>query len=190
MFDMGPYYLSAMVNLMGPMRRVSGSAGIGFPERVITSQPLHGTRIEVKTPTHLAGTIDFQNGAIATVLMSFDVWHSHLPRIEIHGTEGTLAVPDPNGTSGEVFLRRAEHREWRNMPFTHSKMAGRGAGVADMAQAILDGGAHRSNGDLALHVVDAMQAFEESSTSGCHIPLATTCMQPDVLPPKMEPGQS
>ncbi len=188
MFDMGPYYLTALVNLMGPMRRVSGSTGIGFAERLITSQPFAGTKIEVKTPTHLAGTVDFQSGAIATVVMSFDVWASHLPRIEIYGTEGTLAVPDPNGTGGAVLLRRSEHREWRDMQVTHTAMAGRGAGVADMAYAVRFGRPHRTNGDLAFHVVDAMQAFEESSNSGCHIPLATTCAQPAALPPELKAG--
>ena len=188
MFDMGPYYLTALVNLMGPMRRVSGSTGIGFPERLVTSQPLAGTKIEVKTPTHLAGTIDFENGAIATVVMSFDVWASHLPRIEIYGTEGTLSVPDPNGTGGQILLKRSEHREWRDMPVLHTAMAGRGAGVADMAYAIRFDRPHRANGDLAFHVVDAMQAFEESSTSGCHLKLTTSCAKPAALPPGLEAG--
>ena len=189
MFDMGPYYLTALVNLMGPMMRVSGSTKITFPERQITSQPLAGTRIEVKTPTHLAGTIDFQSGAISTVMMSFDVWHHHLPCIEIYGTEGTLAVPDPNGTGGEVLMRRSDHREWRNMPITHSKIAGRGAGVADMARAILDSRPNRASGELAVHVVDAMQAFEESSSTGAHVSLQTTASQPKALPPGLAEGQ-
>lgn len=189
MFDMGPYYLTAMVNMMGPMRRVSGSTGIGFPERLVTSEPFKGTKIDVKTPTHQAGTIDFQNGAIASVIMSFDVWHHHLPRIEIHGTEGTLAVPDPNMFWGEVFLRQAKHREWRNMPITHTAIGGRSAGVADMAYAVLNGRPHRANGELAYHVVDAMQAFEESSTSGRHVLLETTCAQPKAIPAGLEVGQ-
>ncbi len=177
MFDMGPYYLATLVNLMGPMARVSGSARITSPQRVIKSKPLEGQLIDVKVPTHLAGTIDFCSGAIASVIMSFDVWHQHLPRIEIYGTEGTLAVPDPNGTSGEVLMRRFDQREWRNMPVARPKIAGRGAGVSDMARAIVEGGAHRANGELALHIVDAMQAFEESSVCGRHIELATTAAQ-------------
>ena len=188
MFDMGPYDLTALVNLMGPMKRVSGSAKITFPQRTITSQPLNGTQIEVKTPTHLAGTVDFQNGAIATVVMSFDVWHHHLPRIEIYGTEGTLAVPDPNGTGGEVLLRSSEHREWRNMPITHTAVAGRGAAVADMAYAIVEGRLHRANGEMAHHIVDAMQAFEDSSREGRHVELYTTCAQPAALSPGLEKG--
>jgi len=191
MFDMGPYYLTALVNLLGPMTRVSASTAITFPERLITSQPLKGTKIEVKTPTHLAGTVDFSNGAIATVVMSFDIWHQNLPRIEIYGTEGTLAVPDPNGTGGTVLLRRSEHREWRDMPITHASIAGRGAGVADMAYTIRGsetGRLHRANSEMALHIVDAMQAFEESSSRGCHIQLQSTCVQPKALPPGLEVG--
>jgi predicted dehydrogenase len=188
MFDMGPYYFTAMVNLMGPMRRVAGSTKITFPERLIGSEPLKGTRIEVKTPTHLAGTVDFQNGAIATMMMSFDVWHHHLPCLEIHGTEGSLAVPDPNGTGGDVFLRRAEHREWRNMPITHTQVAGRGAAVADMAYAIVEGRPHRANGEMANHVVDAMQAFDESSRDGRHIELSTRCSRPGALSPGLTVG--
>jgi len=188
MFDMGPYYLTALVNLLGPMQRVSGSTKITRSERLITSKPLNGTKIEVKTPTHLAGTIDFQNGAIATVMMSFDVISHHLPCIEIYGTEGTLAVPDPNGTGGDVLVRRSEHREWRNMPITHTTIPHRGAAVADMAYAIIEKRAHRANGAMAHHVVDAMQAFEESSRAGRHIKLTTTCERPTPLSPGLETG--
>ena len=188
MFDMGPYYLTALVNMIGPMRRVSGSTGVGFAERLVTSQPLAGTRIAVKTPTHLAGTIDFANGAIATVMMSFDIWSTHLPRIEVYGTEGTLSVPDPNGTVGQVLLKRSEHREWRDMPLTHTEMATRGAGVADMAYAIRSGRPHRASGELAYHVVDAMQAFEESSVSEHHVALSSPCCQPAAIPPGLAKG--
>ena len=188
MFDMGPYYLTALVNLMGPMRRVCGSARITFPQRTITSQPLSGTQIDVKTPTHYAGTIDFQNGAVATVLMSFDMWQHHLPHIEIYGTEGTLSVPNPNGTAGEILLRRSEHREWRNMPLTHAKMPARGAALADMAYALAEGRVHRANGEMAHHIVDAMQAFEDSSREGRHVELTTTCAQPAPLAPGLKQG--
>jgi len=191
LFDMGPYYLTALVNMMGPMKRVSASTKITFPKRTITSQPLNGTVMEVKTPTHLAGTIDFQNGAIATLIMSFDVWFQHLPRIEIYGTEGTLSVPDPNttGSYSPILLRRPEHREWRDMPLTHAAMPHRGAAVADMAYALLEGRPHRASGEMAYHVVDAMQAFDESSKTGRHIELTTCCTQPAPVTPGLEKGK-
>lgn len=182
MFDMGPYYLTALVNLLGPMRRIGASTGAAYAQRTITSQPLHGTRIEVKTPTHLTGAIDFESGVIATMIMSFDVWHTHLPQIEIYGSEGSLQVPDPNHASGTILLRRKDDREWRDIAPTHPRIPARGAGVADLAEAILQQRAARASSDLAFHVVDAMQAFEESSTSGCHIALTTRCERPAPLP--------
>ncbi len=189
MLDMGPYYLTALVNLIGPMRRVCGAVATTFSERTITSQPLAGTKIPVETPTHLTGAIDFQNGAIATVIMSFDVWAHHLPLVEIHGTEGSLSVPDPNNTGGEVSLRRSGAKEWEPIAHTHTKIVGRGVGVADMACAILGDRAHRASGDLAAHVVDAMLAFEESSESGRHIELTTTCEKPAAVPTGLPTGE-
>ena len=96
MFDMGPYYLTALIALMGPVKRVTGSARVTFPERTITSVPKYGTKIQVDVPTHVAGIMDFACGAVGTIITSFDVWSSELPRIEIYGTQGTLSVPDPN----------------------------------------------------------------------------------------------
>ena len=96
MFDMGPYYLTALVYLMGSVKRVTGSTRSTFPERTITSQPKHGQKITVRVPTHIAGVMDFSNGAIGTIITSFDVWGHSLPPIEIHGTLGSLSVPDPN----------------------------------------------------------------------------------------------
>ena len=91
LFDMGPYYLTTLINLLGPIRRVTGTAKITFPERIITSQPKYGTKITVNTPTHIAGLIDFAGGAVGVLVTSFDVWSHQLPRIEIYGTDGTLS---------------------------------------------------------------------------------------------------
>ncbi|HEX8833585.1 MAG TPA: Gfo/Idh/MocA family oxidoreductase, partial [Abditibacteriaceae bacterium] len=97
MFDMGPYYLTALVNLLGPVRRVTGSTRASFPQRKITSQPLAGTMIDVDVDTHIAGVFDFHSGVIGTIVTSFDVYHADLPPIQIFGSLGTLSVPDPNG---------------------------------------------------------------------------------------------
>ncbi len=104
MFDMGPYYLTAMVSLLGPVKRVTGSARISFPEREIGSEPKKGMKIQVETPTHVTGLLEFASGPVATIITSFDVWKSNLPRIEIYGSEGTLSVPDPNTFGGPVIL--------------------------------------------------------------------------------------
>ena len=110
MFDMGPYYLTALLNLLGPVRRISGTATTAIPDRVITSQPHHGERIVVETPDHVCGTLEFENGAAGTILTSFatrfPTYDGRFP-ITIYGTEGTLKVPDPNGFDGPVQLRRA-----------------------------------------------------------------------------------
>ncbi|HEU5369624.1 MAG TPA: Gfo/Idh/MocA family oxidoreductase, partial [Ktedonobacterales bacterium] len=103
MLDMGPYYLTALVALLGPIRRVTGSARITFPERTIASAARYGQTINVETPTHIAGVLDFASGVIGTIITSFDVWSSRLPRIEIYGTRGSLGVPDPNTFGGPVL---------------------------------------------------------------------------------------
>jgi len=189
MFDMGPYYLTALVNMMGPVRRVTGSARITFPERLITSEPKSGTVIEVETPTHIAGVMDFECGAVATIITSFDVWASELPRIQVYGTEGSLSVPDPNGFGGKVRLWRSRDEGWRQMPLTHGYTDNsRGIGVADMAYGLRSGRPHRPSGELAYHVLDVMHAFLDASESGEHVELESTCSQPAPLPQGLPDG--
>jgi predicted dehydrogenase len=183
MFDMGPYYLTALTALLGPVRRVTGSARITFPERMITSQPKFGQMIKVNTPTHVAGVLDFESGPVATLVTSFDVWAAEVPRIEIYGTQGTLSVPDPNTFGGPVRIRRAGASEWSTVPLSHAySKNSRGLGLADMAYGIRSGRAHRASGELAYHVLDIMHAFHDASREGRHIDLASTCQQPAPLP--------
>jgi predicted dehydrogenase len=189
MFDMGPYYLTALINLLGPVRRVTGSTRISFPERTITSQPKYGTKIEVKTPTHIAGVLDFASGAIGTIITSFDVWGHHAPIIEIYGSEGTLSVPDPNTFGGVVRVRKAREQEWVEVPLTHGyTQNSRGLGVADMAYAIRSGRQHRANGELAYHVLDIMHAIHDASREGRHVELTSTCERPAPLPVGLREG--
>jgi len=189
MFDMGPYYLTALVNLMGPVRRVTGSARATFAERLITSQPKSGTRIAVEVPTHVCGILDFASGAIGTITTSFDVWAAEHPCIEVYGSEGTLSVPDPNGFGGPVRLRRPGDKQWQDVPLTRPYAANsRGIGVADMAYAMRSGRPHRASGRLAYHVLDIMHAFHDASTSGRHVDLESTCDQPAPLPAGLEEG--
>ncbi len=190
MFDMGPYYLTALVSLLGPVRRVAGSTQVTFPERLITSQPKNGTRVQVEVPTHVAGVLDFACGAIATIVTSFDVWAAEVPRIEIYGTRGTLSVPDPNGFGGPVRLRLAGANEWNEMPLSHGYASNsRSLGVADMASALRSGRPHRANGEMAYHVLDIMHSIHDSAQTGQHVNLASTCQQPAPLPLGLNPGQ-
>ena len=182
MFDMGPYYLTALVALMGPATRVTGSTAISFPERTITSKPKFGTKVEVEVPTHVTGLIDFAAGGIATIITSFDIWGNRLPCIEIHGTEGSMSVPDPNGFGGEVKVKRCGG-DWGTVPLTHQYADNsRGIGVADMAAAVAQQRDHRANGELAFHVLDMMHAFHDASDGGTHVKLESSCAQPDPMP--------
>lgn len=188
MLDMGPYYLTALVNLLGPIRRVSGSARTTRTRRMITSQPQYGKIMEVKALTHYATTLDFAQGAIASLIMSFDCTASQLPRIEIYGTEGTLNVPDPNTFGGPVRIA-LKGKEWCEVPLTHGYTDNsRSIGVADLAQAIESGRPHRASGELAFHVLDAMEAAAECSASGCAMTLQSTCERPRALPMGLLPG--
>lgn len=183
MFDMGPYYITALVNLLGPATRVCGSAKITFPERAITEAKRSGQKIAVHTPTHITGAIDFANGATATMVMSFDVHPYPLPCIVLYGTKGTMEVPDPNTFGGPVRVRKAAEKDFVEMPLTHATERARGTGVADMAYAIRTGRPHRASGELAHHVVEVMEAFEKSSNSNRHAILTSTCARPAMLPP-------
>lgn len=188
LLDMGPYYITALVSLLGPVRRVSGSARISVPERIATSQVHFGARIPVHTPTHIAGTLDFVSGAVATLITSFDVWAHNLPRIEIYGTDGSLSVPDPNTFSGPVRLRRASANDWSDVPLSHDDTMVRGVGPADMAYAIRTGRAHRASGALAAHALDVMFSLFDSSDKDAHVLLGSTCTQPAPLPLDLLPG--
>lgn len=183
LFDMGPYYLTALVTLLGPIREVAAFTATTFPERTITSQPQYGTKINVNTPTHIAGLMTFDNGAIGTIITSFDVWAHRLPHIEIHGTKGSLSVPDPNCFGGPVLLHRADDEAWVEVPHTHGYAENsRGIGVADMACALRLGRKHRANGELAYHVLDVMHALLASGQQTARIRLKSTCTPPAPLP--------
>jgi predicted dehydrogenase len=181
MFDMGPYYLTALTMLLGPVKRVTGSAQITFPERTITSKPKYGEIIKVNVPTHVAGVMDYHNGAVGTIIQSFDVYAAQFQPITIFGSEGTMVCPDPNGFGGPVRLW--QKGEWTEVPLAYDYTSpGRSIGVADMAQAIRSGRPHRVNGELAYHVLDTMQAFTDASEQGRHIELESVCERAAALP--------
>ncbi|WP_019586713.1 Gfo/Idh/MocA family protein [Deinococcus apachensis] len=182
MFDMGPYYLTALVNMLGSVRRVTSSARASLPERVVGTDP-SGRRIPVNTPTHVASVLDFEAGPVATLVTSFDVWAADVPRIEIYGTEGTLSLPDPNTFGGPVRVRRMLEEEWETLPLTHPFAENsRGIGLADMGTALGRGRPHRASGDLALHVLEVMHASLHASEAGRHIEIESRPGRPEALP--------
>ncbi|HAJ35695.1 MAG TPA: oxidoreductase [Chloroflexi bacterium] len=183
MFDMGPYYLTALVSLLGPVQRVTGATRITRAQRTITSQPHYGEIINVEVPTHVTGLLDFAAGPIGTIITTFDVQASTLPWIEIYGTTGTLAVPDPNTFGGPVRLRMTGDNAWQEIPVTRPYTENsRGLGLADMAEGLRSGRPHRANGDLAYHVLDIMHAIHDASATGHHVQLESTCARPEAMP--------
>ncbi|MEO3434661.1 Gfo/Idh/MocA family oxidoreductase [Inquilinus sp. CAU 1745] len=193
MLDVGPYYVTELVNLYGPVRRVVASASAAFPRRTVTSQPLHGAEIEVEVPTSVHGVLDFANGATVSLSASWDVWTHGRNPIEIYGTEGSMLVPDPNffGGTPRVSVRGGgwEDRDISAHPFglpnrdnNGQKVADyRAIGVVDMAWAIRQGRPHRANADLALHVLEVLEAFERSSVEGRHIVIDSACDRPAAI---------
>jgi predicted dehydrogenase len=191
MFDMGPYYLTALVHLLGPIKRVTGSTRTTFAERTITSQPLNGTKITVETPTHISGVLDFASGVMVTLTTSFDVHGApHHAPILLYGTDGVLALPDPNSFGGPISLWTPQTKEWVDVPIEFGYQNGsRGVGAADIAYAIRTGRPHRVSGDLAYHVLEAMWGFHDASDSGTHYAMQSTVERPAALPLGLEDGQ-
>ncbi|MDP4171569.1 MAG: Gfo/Idh/MocA family oxidoreductase, partial [Bacillota bacterium] len=182
LFDMGPYYLTALVHLIGPVRKVAAMSNITFPERTITSKPKYGEKIQVETPTHINGVLEFEHGAIGNLVTSFDIWHTKLPCIEVYGTEGTMIVPDPNGYNGVIQIKKKGEHEWKDQPIAFGYTDNsRGIGVSDMAQAIIHGDNHRANEEVAFHVLDIMHSILEAADKGIHINLASTCAKPKLM---------
>jgi predicted dehydrogenase len=198
MLDMGPYYVTALVSLLGPVRRVGSSARKSFPERIVSSKPKFGEKIPVNVDTHIVATIDFTSGVIGTIQTSFDLFDTEHSKLVIYGSEGTLRLPDPNTFGGPLQylagqakdahpgeILRGSDLQWKDMPLTHEyDTNSRGLGVSDLARALLEGGSPRASGDLANHVLDIMYATIESSAEDRHIHLGTTTDRPEPLPAK------
>ena len=188
LFDMGPYYLTALISLLGPVRRVTGAARASFPERTIGSGPLAGQTVPVAVNTHVAGLLEFAGGPIATLVTSFDVWASQVPKLEISGGTGSLSLPDPNTFGGPVRLRGAGEKEWREVPVAPPAVDNsRGLGLFDLAAAMRADRPHRASGELAYHVLDVMHAIEEAVQSGRHVEVESTCERPAPLAPPHGP---
>jgi len=181
MMDMGPYYITALINLLGAVETVCGTTKKSFDTRTITSQPHYGKVVEVEVDTHITGQMTFTNGAVATIIQSFDVYAHNLPIIEIYGTEGTLSVPDPNTFGGPVRLFKPD-TGWEDIPlaFDYPENS-RGLGLSDMANAINDKFSARAGVDLTFHVLEVMTAFTRSSQARAHIEISSKPERPAPL---------
>lgn len=201
LLDLGPYYLTAMISLLGPVKRSCGFAKRTFNKRMIESQPRHGEMMTVEVDTHVCGMLEFSNGVVGSLMVSFDVWDSQLPRMEIYGEEGTICLADPDpvdGTNifgGDVLYKTRETARWNYKPRVQGlenwdvaenshgfNENSRGLGLLDMAYAVRDKRPLRANGEMAFHVFDIMMGILESSKSGEYSVLKSTCAVPSPLP--------
>jgi predicted dehydrogenase len=190
MLDMGPYYITNLIQLLGPVASVMGSTARPRQERMITSEPLKGTMMPVAVSTHVAGILEFRSGAVISIAMSFDVpKHIHTP-IELYGEKGAMLVPDPNKFGGEVKVAMTGG-EWETKPLTRGYADGnfRSIGIADMASALRSGRPHRASGALAFHVLEAIEAFQKSADEGRRIMIESTVEQPQAMPAGLGGGK-
>ena len=187
--DMGPYYITALVNLLGPVRSVFSQSRIGSALRPVFTPGRTVNEIKVQIPTHCSAVITFESGTIGTVLMSFDVWNHELPHIELYGTKGTLSVPDPDRYDDTVRYRMHADETWRTAepvirPLTsgiaEEELPLRGPGVADLAGA-LAGQAQRCSADFALHVLEVLETIAVGD--GVPHTMTTTCERPATAEP-------
>lgn len=164
MMDMGPYYITALINLLGRVNSVVGVTKTSFAKRTITSEPKKGTVIDVDVPTYITGILQFENGAVGTIFTTFDVYYQTQAKLEVYGSKGTLIVPDPNGFGGPVMLLRPEVGEFKEIPivFDYSGNS-RGLGLADMAKAISEGRKFRACSEQTYHVLEILTSFQKSS---------------------------
>jgi len=191
--DIGPYYVTDLIQLIGPVKQVAAIATTPAKVRTITSKPRYGEKIKVNTPTTIHTILEFVSGAVVTLNTSWDVWkHGHAP-IELYGEEGTIFVPDPNFFGGTVsYTRQADAvkklPKWKHLLSVPNSMHSIGAmanyrtvGLADMAVAIQEGRPHRCSLELALHAVDVMTSILKSGETGKFVTLQTTCERPAAL---------
>ena len=201
--DMGPYYLTALVNLLGPAKEVSGSLMKGVKKRTIGIGPRKGKKFKVECPTTYLSTIVFENGAIIRLTLSFDVIAHNRNHIELYGNKGSLIVPDPNMFGGSVFTCKKIGDKWKEyktikMPLgkinirTQSARANesptnanyRGVGLAEMAYCIENKKLNRCNGELSYHVLDIIQSTMKASKTGKKQKIKSTCNKPNYFSQK------
>ena len=186
MLDMGPYYITALINMLGPVKQVCGVASKAFEERICTCEARKGEVLPVEVPTHYSSTLQFHSGAVVTVQMSFDTRAATLTPFQIWGTKGSMTVTDPNQFKGNPQVFTTADGEWREIPVQFAENA-RMYGVVDMVEAIRNNRPHRVSGELAQHVLEVMLACRKSSEDNAFITIHNQCEKPAPLTPGMLP---
>ena len=188
LFDIGPYYLTALIQTFGPVAAVAALGSKARDRRVIGSGPRAGEEFDVMVPSHVSAIAQFESGQSAQSIFSFD---SALPRtlLELNGTDATLLFPDPNRFDGEIKIRKRDDDDWQTVE-TATEVSSRGTGVLDMARAIRAGRPHRADGALAYHVLDTMLAVAESVEARQFVTVDSTIEIPALLPDDWDPKAS
>ena len=194
--DMGPYYITTLVNLLGPVKSVAAMGQKGFAERIVTSKPNYGMKIKVKTPTTFNAVLEFASGAQVTFGASWDVWrHGHTNPIELYGADGSMLIPDPNFFSGVVayskqngdYVELDTSKEpfgaanWPWSPAEPTRANYRMLGVADLIDAVQNNREPRCSGRLAAHVVDVMESILISAAERSFVKVRSTVERPAPL---------
>jgi predicted dehydrogenase len=182
LLDMGPYYVTALVTLLGPVVSVIGAASHTRNERTIGSGPRQGEKVPVSIDSHVTGILVHASGALSTLFMSFDAVKSKSPNIEIHGEQGSLVVPDPNHFDGDVQLFSLGAEDWETLPASAGYVdSGRGFGIADLASTP-HGKEPRAGGTLAYHVLEVMESVLKAAHSGMTVAIQSTVDRPESVP--------
>ncbi|MCC7407830.1 MAG: Gfo/Idh/MocA family oxidoreductase [Phycisphaeraceae bacterium] len=191
LFDMGPYYLTDLIQLLGPLQKVAGFAHQSRPTRTVKTpgSPFLGQTIPVEIPDHVSAILQFESGPTATLVASWANPISPLPHIVVYGTEGAIIVPDPNGFDGPVKLRRQGDPDFKEVPHTHPTGYSRGIGIADLAHALRSGRPHRATAQQALATLEAITAILDSAQSGKAHTLKTPHEKPAPLPADLPAGR-
>ena len=209
LLDLGPYYLTAMVFLLGSIVQVAGISNRAFDRRMIEIGPRDGEWMDVEVDTHVQGMLEFESGVIGSITMSFDVWDSETPRLEIYGENGTICIPDPdpvwgaNVFQGEVWYRTRETSRWAHQPRPEGRDSwqvaenthglnedSRGIGLVDMAYAIREGRAPRASGELAYHVLEVMMGILASADDGRFVGIESRSPILDIVPENFPESES
>lgn len=190
LLDMGPYYLTAIVALLGPVERVASFASTRVRERVIEIGPRAGERFVAETPTHTAATLELAGGVTANLTASFEAPGQYVSDVVVHGTHGVLSLPDPNAFEGPVQLRSAG-QGWTDVAFeTRGARDARGIGLHDLALAIAEARPHRASAELACHVVDVARTILAAAKRGKTLALSTTAERPAPMPVELDVPQA
>lgn len=192
LLDMGVYYLTALVTLLGPIDTVSAMGSRPRTERVVPDgAPRAGEILPVAMDTYVTALLRHTSGAISTLIVSFDTWASRLPRIEVYGTDASLAVPDPNQFANPVGIGRTRGTEFVDVEsLAGYDDAGRGYGLSDMARAIIRGELHRQSAELGFHVNEVMDKILAATASGGQVAVSSRCDRPTPVPCGATPDQA